>query len=95
MAYFSNGSEGMCFDDQCSRCRYGQMPCPIAWVQMDANYDQCKDESGTATKILNHLVKQDGTCSMFEMDKKLFSTIPLEPQPLFPELVPKIEHIEP
>lgn len=33
MAYFSNGFEGMVFDEQCCRCKYGRMPCPIAWVQ--------------------------------------------------------------
>jgi len=69
MAYFSNGTEGMVFDDQCARCKYGQHPCPIALVQIDANYDQLKDETGTARKILNHLVKQDGTCTMWETFK--------------------------
>lgn len=44
MAYFSNGSEGMCFDEQCSRCKYGQMPCPIALVQYKYNYDSCNNE---------------------------------------------------
>ena len=34
MAYFSNGSEGMCFEDQCAKCKYGQEPCPIAAVQI-------------------------------------------------------------
>lgn len=66
MAYFSNGTEGMVFDDQCSKCKYGKHPCPIAFVQIDANYDQHKDKSGTATKILGHLVKPDGTCTMWE-----------------------------
>lgn len=69
MAYFSNGSEGMVFDDQCARCKYGQHPCPIAFTQIDSNYDQHKDTSGTATKILNLLVKNDGTCTFFETFK--------------------------
>ena len=76
MAYFSNGSEGMVFDSQCQRCKYGQKPCPIAWVQMDANYDQHKDTSGTATKILDALVKNDGTCTVFEMAKLDFEIDP-------------------
>jgi len=67
MAYFSNGSEGMVFDDQCRKCKYGLVPCPIAWVQTNYNYDQHKDKSGTATAILNDLVKQDGTCNMREL----------------------------
>ena len=65
MAYFSNGSEGECFDDQCLRCKYGDQPCPIAWVQGWYNYDAVSNE--TATKILDALVKHDGTCEMFKM----------------------------
>lgn len=76
MAYFSNGSEGIVFDDQCARCKFGKHPCPIAFVQMDANYDQHKDTSGTATKILDHLVKNDGTCAVFEMAKSDFEIDP-------------------
>jgi hypothetical protein len=67
MAYFSNGSEGQSFDDQCGKCKYGQAPCPIAWVQTNYNYDQHNDKSGTATNILNDLVKKDGTCTMREL----------------------------
>lgn len=76
MAYFSNGTEGMVFDGQCAMCKYGKHPCPIAWVQIDANYDQIKDTTGTATKILNHLVKDDGTCAMWEMAKVDFAIDP-------------------
>jgi hypothetical protein len=76
MAYFSNGSEGSVFDDQCSRCKFGQSPCPIAYVQMTYNYDQHKDKSGTATNILNDLVENDGTCKIFEMAKSDFEIDP-------------------
>lgn len=69
MAYFSNGSEGMVFDDQCAKCKYGKHPCPIAFVQMDANYDQLKDTTGTARKMLNHLVTEKGVCTMWETFK--------------------------
>ena len=41
MAYFANGTEGMCFDEQCSRCKYGEDACPIAFVQTMYNYDAC------------------------------------------------------
>jgi len=68
MAYFSNGSEGECFDDQCSRCKYGEDPCPIAWVQMEYNYEACNNK--TARKILDYLVRNDGVCAMFTMFKK-------------------------
>jgi formate hydrogenlyase subunit 6/NADH:ubiquinone oxidoreductase subunit I len=69
MAYFSNGSEGAVFDDQCARCKYGDKPCPIAAVQMEYNYDQHKDKTGTTIKLLNDLVKDDGTCNMYETFK--------------------------
>ena len=82
MAYFSNGTEGMVFDEQCSRCKYGQEPCPIALVQMSYNYDACNNP--TARKILDTLVKDDGTCEMFETFK---DDLELKPTPLFPELL--------
>lgn len=68
MAYFSNGSEGMCFDDQCSICKYGEDPCPIAFVQMEYNYEACNNE--IARKILDYLVKDNGECAMFIAFKK-------------------------
>lgn len=69
MAYFSNGSEGVAFEEQCAKCKYGKQPCPIAFVQMEFNYDQHNDTSGTSSKLLNHLVKEDGTCVMWETFK--------------------------
>jgi len=64
MAYFSNGTEGEAFDLQCMQCKYGEGSCPIAQVQQDYNYDACNNK--TARAILDDLVKDDGTCSMFE-----------------------------
>ena len=66
MAYFPNGSAGECFDNQCARCKYGQLACPIAWVQMEHNYDAVGNE--VATKILGALVSDDGKCAMFALD---------------------------
>ena len=70
MAYFSNSSEGSVFEYQCSKCKYGDKPCPIAWVQMDYNYEACNNK--TASAILNELVKDDSTCAMFEEFKEDF-----------------------
>jgi len=67
MAYFSNGSEGMVFDDQCARCKFGLSPCPINFVQGFYNYDAVNNK--VATDILNALVKDDGTCTFYEMAK--------------------------
>ncbi len=74
MAYFSNGSEGMCFDDQCAKCKYGRLPCPIALVQVTYNYEACNNE--VATKILDTLVSSDGTCSMWKEFKTDFEIDP-------------------
>jgi len=63
MAYFSNGSEGSVFDYQCSICKYGNKQCPIAAIQMEYNYDQIGNK--LVSKILNDLVKDDGSCSMW------------------------------
>lgn len=76
MAYFSNGSEGSVFDDQCGKCKYGQINCPIAFAQINWNYDQHKDKSGTAKEILDSLVKSDGTCQMFMQFKSDFEIDP-------------------
>ena len=74
MAYFPNGSAGICFDDQCACCKYGELPCPIALVQMNYNYEACNNK--TATAILNDLVSNEGECSMYKaFEKDLFVDI--------------------
>lgn len=60
----------MVFDEQCAICKYGDKPCPIAFVQMEYNYEACNDK--VARGILNSLVKDDGTCTMFETFKEDF-----------------------
>lgn len=74
MAYFSNGSEGEVFDNQCGRCKFGSKPCPIALVQGIYNYDAVNNE--VATKILHELVYDDGECQVFEMAKTDFEIDP-------------------
>lgn len=70
MAYFPNGSAGKVFSEQCFRCRFGDDPCPIARVQLLYNYDACSVP--VARKILDALVKDDGTCAMFAMAPDMF-----------------------
>lgn len=70
MAYFSNSTDGMAFYEQCEICKYGEDACPIAFVQMTYNYDACNNE--VARKILDDLVKDDGTCEMFKEFKSDF-----------------------
>lgn len=74
MAYFSNGTDGMAFDNQCGRCKYGQSPCPVAAMQMLYNYDQVGND--LARKIMDNFVKDDGTCTVFEMAKSDFEIDP-------------------
>jgi len=62
MAYFANGTEGMAFDEECSTCKYGEIECPIAWVQMNYNYEACNIP--VARAILDDLVADDGKCAM-------------------------------
>ena len=70
MAYFANGTEGDVLYEQCSRCKYGNDACPIFQVQVAYNYEACNNE--TARKILDHLIKDNGTCAMFEEFKNDF-----------------------
>ena len=72
MAYFSNSTEGAVFDEQCSCCRFGQEPCPIALVQILYNYDACNNK--VARAILDDLVKDDGTCLMFKNFAQVLGT---------------------
>lgn len=60
----------MVFDEQCAKCKYGDKPCPIALVQLTYNYDAVNNP--VATKILDALVKHDGTCTMWELAKHDF-----------------------
>ena len=68
MAYFANGTEGMAFEDKCTTCKFGDKPCPIAWVQTEYNYDAVNNK--TAREILGDLVKDDGTCVMLSRFRK-------------------------
>ncbi len=62
MAYFSNGNEGMCLDDECADCIHGEGPCPIYYVQTNWNYKAANNK--VAREILDFLVKNSGTCAM-------------------------------
>jgi len=71
MAHFSNSTEGFLLDEQCMRCKFGQGPCPIAWVQHEYNYKACNDE--LAREILDNLVDQEKGCMLFtEFKRELY-----------------------
>lgn len=72
MAYFSNSTEGEIFEQQCSKCKYGEAECPIQLAQLSYNYDAVGNE--TATGILNILVNENGVCMMRKLFKKDLAT---------------------
>lgn len=70
MAYFSNGSEGMVFNEECATCPLGEEPCPVASVQIHYNYKAANNE--VATAILNDLVRQNKDFSYVGCQMKRF-----------------------
>ena len=72
MAYFSNGSEGSYFDNQCDECIHEdpEAGCPIALVQMYFNYDQCSE--GKLREAMTMLVGEDGKCKMKPLIEKFY-----------------------
>lgn len=83
MAYFSNGSEGMCLDDQCAKCKYGKSHCPIAFAQLNWNYEVCNDP--VAREILDFFVEQNGTCAMWVEFRKDLEIDPNQEELQLPE----------
>ena len=66
MAYFSNGTEGMILDDQCSECLHADPDagCPISLLQMNFNYEQNKAGNKKLREAMNYLINDDGVCQM-------------------------------
>ena len=69
MAYFSNGTEGMILDIQCSNCIYKNdedhnLLCPIHHAHMEFNYDQLDKGLEKLKACLNILVNDEGECQM-------------------------------
>lgn len=70
MGYFSNGTEGMDYEEQyCRRCLHNGPPggpgCPIMLLHLIHNYDECnKEDSFLHTLIPRSGIKNE-QCSMF------------------------------
>jgi len=67
MAYFSNGTEGMYFDEQCHNCIHGmndEVMCPIVYVQTTYNYDQLNKGNEQLRDAMTYLVDERGDCQM-------------------------------
>lgn len=84
MAHFSNSSAGDHFDSQCTECPLGQLPCPIAWVQMEYNYAQLRDGNGDLKKAMTDLVSDEEGCKTFLLlkQKGLAPVQEVEPSPI-------------
>jgi hypothetical protein len=54
MAYFSNGTEGMSYQEEyCDKCIFDKdQKCPIWFLHLRDNYELCNDPSS----YLNHLI---------------------------------------
>ncbi len=63
MAYFPNGSSGAILDEQCAEC-LPEDPCPIAFVQIEYNYEQCNAGQEKIRELMNILVNEKGECQM-------------------------------
>jgi len=67
MGYFSNGTEGMMYEDQyCSRCIHGDS-CAVWAAHMIHNYDECNNDNSILHMLIprteNGLGNQE--CRMF------------------------------
>lgn len=67
MAYFANSCEGDHLENQCARCPYGKLPCPIYYVQMEYNYDY---KIEIVKNILDSLIGEDGDCYLLKLIEK-------------------------
>jgi hypothetical protein len=96
MAYFSNGTEGDVLDNQCAQCPLGQLPCPVALVQLEYNYEQLDDGNAKLREAMNLLINEQGICKTFELlkERKLAPIEDSPPEPLttaqtiLPSMVP-------
>ena len=70
MAYFSNSSDGDCLSEQCNKCKYGQSPCPIFWLQLEYNYEAHAEGQSVAAVMLDYLIDNDGNCAMWKQFQK-------------------------
>lgn len=76
MGYFSNGTEGMMYEEQyCSRCVHQDADgagCPVWNLHLDYSYELCNDKQHPGKVMLDTLIPPDkqhpafnGQCAMF------------------------------
>lgn len=73
MGYFSNGTEGICYEEQyCEKCYFGDKACAVWNAHLINNYDECNN----AKSILHLLIPRDDNgrnlkCEMFVSVKEV------------------------
>jgi len=69
MGYFSNGSEGECYEARyCARCYFGgsETGCPIMFLHFHRNYDDCNNPESPLHAMIPRLDNGDnGECVCF------------------------------
>lgn len=76
MGYFSNGSEGMDYEETfCERCLH-QDECPVWLAHLLYSYRDCNDEDSILHMLIPKLGVSNGQCRMF-VDKGLLSNLAL------------------
>ena len=74
MGYFSNGTQGICYEEKyCCDCVHYDA-CRVWLLHLDYNYGQFKEENKEIKKILDMFIPQiglgNGKCTMYYKPKK-------------------------
>lgn len=88
MVYFSNGTEGMILDDQCSNCPVGEDCCPVYSIQMMYNYAQLNKGNEDLKVAMDLLINEKGKCQIREALKRANGTPDPDPTPIDPKTLP-------
>ena len=67
MGYFSNGTEGLDYQEQfCNRCVHDvKQDCPVWLAHMLHNYDECNNEDSILHLLIPRKGITNGQCLMF------------------------------
>lgn len=77
MGYFSNGTEGILYEeDYCDRCLH-QEGCPVWDAHLLYSYRDCNDETSILHMLIPKLGISNGQCLMF-VDKGLLSNLAIQ-----------------
>jgi len=94
MVYFSNGTEGMILDRQCSECPVGEEACPIYAVQQLYNYKQMDKGQKNLREAMTFLIDGKGKCQMREALKRAEGKGAPDQTPIDPKSLPSFLKLE-